>query len=359
MCDIHTDKKRIRPGVRTVPIDEAVGSVLAHDITEIRKDEFKGRAFRKGHIVAAEDIESLRRLGKERLFVLTIADDDMHEDDAAAALASALMGKGVEADGEPKEGKITIIAAMDGILKVNKEVLLEFNMLGDVMCATLHDATLVKKGHAVACTRAVPLVLKREVVEKAVAIAGKTGVVEVRKLRKPQAGIVVTGSEVYTGRIKDSFATIITGKIEEFGGEVVGMHYVPDDECFIESRLRALLDAGADLLIATGGMSVDPDDVTKFAVKRLGATGIAYGSAVLPGAMILVGYMDEQRDGQDVPIIGVPACGIYHKVTVLDLILPRILAGERIGRKELAELGHGGLCLNCRECRFPVCPFGK
>ena len=213
------------------------------------------------------------------------------------------------------------------------------------------------------------------------------GVISVKAMRKPRAGVVITGNEVYHGRIKDAFAPIIAKKIEEYGGEIVGAYYAPDDERFIEDRLLELLNAGADLLITTGGMSVDPDDVTRFAIRSIGATDITYGSAVLPGAMVLVGYLEngghgdtgtrghgEQNNfannGVDVsprrrvaaspiPVLGIPACGMYHRTTVFDLILPRILSGEHVGREALAEFGHGGLCLHCTECRYPVCPFGK
>lgn len=356
MCEIESSEIKSRLGVKTIPVEEAVGMILAHDITEIRQDEFKGRAFKKGHIVRHEDINHLQRLGKEHLFVINIAEDEMHEDEAAYILANALMGGGVRIQGEPKEGKINIIADRNGLLKIDRDALLRFNMLGEVMCATLHNNTVVRKGQIVAGTRAIPLVVKREVVQRAVEIAEgcSSGVVEVKEIRKPRAGVVITGNEVYYGRIRDAFAPVIAKKIKEFDGEIVGIYYAPDDVDFIEARLRELLEAGADLLITTGGMSVDPDDVTRFAIRRLGATDITYGSAVLPGAMFLVAYITEL-----IPILGIPACGMYHKTTIFDLILPRVLAGERIGRYELAELGHGGLCLNCRECRYPICPFGK
>jgi hypothetical protein len=341
-------------GVKTVSLGEAVGTVLAHDITEIRPGDFKGRAFKRGHIVGESDIEHLKRLGKEKLFILELEDDEAHEDEAARRMAEALSGPGVGPGGEPKEGKINLVARRDGLLKVNKDALCAFNMLGEVMCSTLHDNTVVKRGRTVAGTRAIPLVVKRTLLEEALSIAkGANGVITVKEIRKPRAGIVITGSEVFNGRVKDAFALIISRKVEKFGGDVVGLHYAPDDEAFIEKRLQALLDAGADLLITTGGMSVDPDDVTRFAIRRIGGTHMTYGSAALPGAMFLTAYIG------DVPVLGIPACGMYHKTTVLDLILPRVLAGERIGRRELAELGHGGLCLNCTECRYPVCPFGK
>ena len=383
MCDSLDD--RHKPRTRTVPLNEAIGTVLAHDITEIRPGEFKGRAFKKGHVVREEDVCHLQRLGKENLFVLHIAEDEMHENDAAYAIAHALMGSGVAIKGEPNEGKINIIAERDGLLKIDREMLLAFNMLGDVMCATLHHNMLVKKGQTVAGTRAIPLVVKKNIIDEAVRIAETLhhplakggiggGVIEVKEVRKPRAGVVITGNEIYRGTIKDAFAPIIARKIEEVGGEIVGVYYAPDEKEFIVDRLCELLNAGADLLITTGGMSVDPDDVTRFAIRDLGVSDITYGSAVLPGAMFLVGYLEQRtgarghgRAGLDpgsrtldpIPILGIPACGMYAKITIFDLVLPRILAGEKIGRQDLAELGHGGLCMKCEVCRYPVCPFGK
>jgi hypothetical protein len=357
MCDYSYSTTN--PETTKIPVQESIGTVLAHDITEIRTGEFKGRAFKKGHIIKEEDICHLRKLGKENLFVLNIAEDEMHEDDAAHALATALMGEGVKIEGEAKEGKINIIATRDGLLKINRDALLELNMLGDVMCATLHNNVVVRKGQSVGGTRAIPLVVKRDIVQAAVSIGEKAGkILHVREIMKPKAGIVITGNEVYYGRIKDAFAPVITSKIHEVGGETIGVYYAPDDESFIQARLRELISAGADLLIVTGGMSVDPDDVTRFAVRNLGATDITYGSAVLPGAMFLVAYLG-MNGGPSIPILGIPACGMYSKRTIFDLILPRILTGERIGRKELAELGHGGLCMNCEVCKYPICPFGK
>jgi hypothetical protein len=370
MCEIsHEDPG---PGLKKLPVDDAVGTVLAHDITEIRPGEFKGRAFKKGHVIRKEDVCHLQRLGKEHLFVLDIADGEMHEDDAAYALANALMGNGVKIKGEPREGKITIVAEMDGLLKINKGALLAFNMLGDVMCATLHGNSIVRKGQTVAGTRAVPLVVKKDIVQTAVQIGERAGkIIQIKEIRKPKAGVVITGNEVYYGRVEDAFSSVITEKIKAIGGEIVGIYYAPDDESFIEARLRELIYAGADLLITTGGMSVDPDDVTRFAIRNLGATDITYGSAVLPGAMFLIAYLETiVRDSgvskktisdprSPIPVLGIPACGMYAKATVFDLVVPRVLAGERIGRRELAELGHGGLCMKCETCGYPACPFGK
>jgi molybdenum cofactor synthesis domain-containing protein len=365
MCDAcQTDNNNSGSGTKTVPVAEAVGMILPHDITEIRPGDFKGRAFKKGHIVREEDIEHLKRLGKEHLFILEIKEDEMHENDAAGAMAVALAGKGVKPAGEPNEGKINLVAERDGLLNINREALLGFNMLGEVMCATIHNNSVVKKGQLVAGTRAVPLVVKKSIVDEAVKIAESAhGVLSVKEIRKPKAGIVITGNEVYHGRIKDAFETVIRKKIKAFDGEIIGVRFAPDDVKIIEDRIRELIDAGADLIITSGGMSVDPDDVTRFAIRNLGVEEMHYGSPVLPGSMFLVAYLgrgvSQHAPTGIIPILGIPACGMYADITVFDLVLPRILAGEKIGRRELAELGHGGLCLKCETCRYPVCPFGK
>ncbi len=351
MCESST---RVSKGAAMIPVNEAIGMVLGHDITEIIKDGSKGSAFRKGHIIKKEDIDHLRRLGKEHIFVLEMSDDDLHEDEAAYLMAAALCGKGVAMQGVPCEGKINLIAEHDGLLKVNADRLREFNMLGEVMCATLHSNTVVRSGRVVAGTRAIPLMIKKELVDSAVRIAATDGgVLSVLTMQRPLVGVVITGNEICSGRITDAFAPIIREKIAAFGGEVVGVAYAPDSEAVIETSLRELIGRGANLLITTGGMSVDPDDVTRFAIRNLGASDITYGSAVLPGAMFLVAYY------HNIPILGIPACGMYHKNTIFDLVLPRVLAGERVGRAELAGLGHGGLCLQCKTCAYPVCPFGK
>ncbi len=357
MCDITEQSNSI--GTKIIPVTEAVGTVLSHDITEIRPGEFKGRAFKKGHIVREEDIEHLQRLGKEHLYILKIQDDEMHENDAADAMAKAITGDGVKLKGEPNEGKINIIAETDGLLKVDREALLELNMLGEVMCATIHNNSVVKEGQLVAATRAIPLVVKKAVVEEAVKIAERAGgLLSVKRVRKPRTGVVITGNEVFHGKIKDAFEPVIRKKISALDGEITGVHFAPDDAAIIEEKIRDLITRGADLIITTGGMSVDPDDVTRFAIRNLGVNEIHYGSPVLPGSMFVVAYL-KNTDNSDIPILGIPACGMYASITVFDLVLPRVLAGERVGRKELAELGHGGICLKCETCRYPVCPFGK
>jgi len=341
--------------IQVVSIEEAVGFPLAHDITEIRPGEFKGPAFLRGYILKNGDLDHLRRLGKNHLYVLKPENDEVHEDDAAAAMADALCGPGVGWQGPPREGKVVLKATRDGLLKVAVDALMEFNMLGDVMCATRHTNTIVKKGEQVAGTRAIPLVIPRQRVQQAVNAAkgAPAGVLKVKPFRKARVGVMITGDEVYHGRIEDKFEAVIRKKVTGLKGRIVDLKFLPDDDARIADATHELLAQGADLLITTGGMSVDPDDRTRFALKRAGARDMVYGSAVLPGAMFMIAYIGK------VPVLGIPACGIYAASTIFDLIYPRVLAGEKIQRRDVAQLGHGGLCLNCAKCTYPRCPFGK
>ncbi len=340
--------------IKTIPLEDAIGSKLAHDVTEIRPGEFKGPAFRKGHTVCNEDVCHLQRLGKNHLYLIDLEEDEIHENEAAAIQAKALAGDGIIWEDNPKEGKINLYAEKDGLFVVNTTALAAFNMIEEVMCATLHNHTLVKMGELVAATRAIPLVMKRMPIERAAAIAGQNGgVVSVSPLRQGKAGLIITGNEVYHGLIEDRFAPILTRKLDALGCGVDHISFAPDDTEIIRQAICANIERGCDLVLLSGGMSVDPDDVTRKGIRLAGADEMHYGAAALPGAMFLVAYIG------NVPLIGIPACGLHHRTTVLDLVLPRIIAGEKIGKKELAFLGHGGLCRDCPECVYPNCSFGK
>jgi molybdenum cofactor synthesis domain-containing protein len=340
--------------IKTIKLKDAVGTKLAHDITEIRPGEFKGPAYLKGHTVCDEDLCRLQKLGKNHLYLIDLEEDEIHENEAAAILAGALTGEGVVWKNNPREGKIGLVAEKDGLLKIDTAALTAFNMVEEVMCATLHTHTVVKKGELVAATRAIPLVMNRTPVERAAAIARQNGgVVSVHPFRQGKAGLIITGNEVYNGLIEDRFAPILTRKLADLGCEVDRICFTPDDTEIIRQTICAHVERGCNLILLSGGMSVDPDDVTRKGIRLAGAEEIHYGAAALPGAMFLVAYIGK------IPLLGVPACGLHHRVTVLDLVLPRILMGEHIGKKDLAFLGHGGLCLDCAECSYPHCPFGK
>ncbi len=339
---------------RTIPIDQAAGTTLAHDMTEIIPGRHKGPAFKKGHKIKQEDLCRLMRMGKNNLYVLDLKKNEVHEDDAVVELASALSGPGVIFSANPSEGKLELKAAYPGLLKVNIEALIDFNMIDDVMCASIHNNHCVSKNDSLAATRAIPLVIKREELNKALATAKQNyPVFSVSMFNPMKIRLIITGNEVYNGLIQDKFKTIVEKKIKALGATLEETVILPDDQTLITSQIKSYLDKDTDLIITTGGMSVDPDDVTRFAIEQAGFDHIHYSSAVLPGAMFLLGYSDTTS------VMGIPACGLHHKTTIFDLIFPRIMVGEKPGKRELAKLCHGGLCQNCKPCIFPMCPFGK
>ena len=345
---------KFKSSATPIPIDQAVGTILAHDITEIRPGQFKGAAFKKGHIISEEDLPHLRRVGKEHLFVLHLEPGEVHEDDAAIRLCAALKGPGVIFEPNPSEGKISLRAAHRGLLKVDVDALMEINLVPDLCCSSRHTDSIVEKGDIIAAARAIPLIVDEEILVKGVEVAEKAcGIFSVKPLSQPKSGLIITGNEVYSGLIDDKFAPIVRKKLQSFGCEIIGTSFSPDDKTVIIGEIKNLLEKGAELVIVAGGMSVDPDDITRVAIAEAGAEDVVYGTPVLPGAMFLYG-----RFG-DIPVLGLPACVLFHRTTILDLVLPRVLAGEKITRKDFAAMAHGGLCLDCDECRFPVCPFGK
>jgi len=347
------------PAGRMVELKDAVGLVLAHDITEIVPGRSKGPAYRKGHVVGPEDLDHLARLGKNHLYVLEMAENQMHENQAAELMAEALCGPGVVPAGPPSEGKINLMAACDGLLAIDVDRLVEFNLVPEVMCATIHRHSPVKAGHLVGGTRAIPLLPERQNIQRAVQVAERDGgLLRVLTMPARRVGLVVTGNEVASGLIQDRFAPIVTEKVRDLGSSILDTRVCPDDRFTVATAIKDLLAAGAELIITTAGMSVDPDDVTRMAIADAGGQDLLYGTPVLPGAMFLVGKLAGPHGL--VPVLGVPACALFHQATVLDVVLPRVLAGQEFTRRDIAELAHGGFCQNCPTgCRFPVCGFGR
>lgn len=341
--------------MRTV---DAVGQVLCHDITQIIKDVSKGPVFRKGHVIREEDIPVLLSVGKDHIFVWENDETMMHENDAAEVLCRICLGENMTR-GEAKEGKIELRAACDGVLKIDRKTLKMVNSFGQMMIATRHGDFVVKAGEKLAGTRIIPLVIEKEKMEqveaKAKELSGGKPILEVLPLQKKKVGIVTTGNEVFYGRIKDTFTPVVASKVEELGSEVVGHEYSDDNNENIEAAIRKLLEAGADMILCTGGMSVDPDDKTPLAIRNVCGQVVTYGAPVLPGAMFLLAYFGEKQ----IPVMGLPGCVMYAKRTIFDLVLPRIVAGEILTKADFDTLGEGGLCLDCEICTFPNCGFGK
>lgn len=342
--------------MKEIRTEDAVGHVLCHDITQIIKDEKKGVLFKKGHIVREEDIPALLSVGKEHLFVWEKQEGFLHENEGAQILYKICAGDHMHGT-EVKEGKIELIADCDGLLKIRKKQLLEVNSLGEMMIASRHGNFPVRKGDKIAGTRIIPLVIEKEKMDRAEKLAGEEPLFSILPFKNKKAGIVTTGSEVKKGLIQDTFTPVLKEKLGEYSCQVMGQT-TPGDDCRqITADILKFIEEGADMVICSGGMSVDPDDRTPGAIKDTGAQIITYGAPVLPGAMLLLAYY--KKNGKSIPILGLPGCVMYAKRTVFDLILPRIMADDPVKAEEIAAYGEGGLCLNCSVCTFPNCGFGK
>lgn len=342
--------------MKLIKTEEAVGHVLCHDITQIIPGVVKDAVFRKGHVVTAEDIPILLSVGKEHLYVWEKKEGILHEDEAAQILKNICINEYMSAS-QPKEGKIEIFAEQEGLLKIDTKRLWAVNALGEMMIATVHGNFPVKKGNKIAATRIIPLVIEEEKMNRAKMLAGGEPILKILPFQQMRAGIVTTGSEVYKGRIKDAFGPVLQSKLAEYPVELIGQKIVDDSQEQIVDALRGFVEAGAEILFCTGGMSVDPDDCTPGAVRAFGAEIVSYGAPVLPGAMFLLAYY---RNGDKIiPVMGLPGCVMYARRTIFDLVLPRVLAGELLTAEDLYCYGEGGLCLNCEICHFPNCGFGK
>jgi molybdenum cofactor synthesis domain-containing protein len=342
--------------MKLIRTEEAVGQVLCHDITQIIRGVTKDAVFRKGHIVQEEDIPVLLSVGKEYLYVWENDDTMLHENDAAQILCEMCQGANMH-PGSVKEGKIELIADCDGLLKVDREKLRKVNSFGQMMIATRHGNTVVHKGDKLAGTRIIPLVIEKEKMEQAKTICKDGTILDLKPFQKKKAAILTTGNEVFHGRIQDTFTPVIEEKFQEFDIEVIYHEIFDDDHEKITKACLEAIRMGADLVVCTGGMSVDPDDKTPLAIKNTGAKIISYGAPVLPGAMFLLSYY--QMGDRIVPIMGLPGCVMYSRRTIFDLVLPRIMADDPVTAEELADLGEGGLCLSCQTCTWPNCGFGK
>lgn len=347
--------------MKLIKTQDAVGAVLCHDITQIVKGVTKDAVFRKGHIVTEEDIPVLLSVGKDTLYVWENDENMMHENDAAEVLVSLCENKYMKRSGV-KEGKIELSALCDGVLKVNSAGMKAVNGFGQMMIASRHGNFTVHEGDKLCGTRIIPLVIEKEKMMNAkkacLEATNNQPIFELKPFVHKKIGIVTTGNEVFYGRIKDTFTPVIEAKVAEFDSEVIAHQTWNDDDKLVTKAILEMIEQGADVVICTGGMSVDPDDKTPLAIKNTGARIVSYGAPVLPGAMFLIAYYTKE-DGKTVTIMGLPGCVMYAKRTIFDLALPRVMADDEITAEDLASLGDGGLCLNCDICTFPNCGFGK
>lgn len=338
--------------MKLIKTTEAVGQVLCHDMTQIIPGEYKGARFRKGHIVTKEDIPILLSMGKENLYIFETDENMLHENDAAEILCEICKGENINRS-EVKEGKIELTSAINGLFTVDREKLLTINSIDEIMIASRKGDTPVQISDKLAGTRVIPLVIKKDKLNRAKAIMDETPIMRVLPYTLKTAAIITTGSEVFHGRIEDRFTPVLIEKLSAYGISVTEHLTVDDGIDHITNAVNAVK-GRADMILCTGGMSVDPDDNTPGAIRRSGAKIVTYGAPVLPGAMFLLGYYD---DGT--PVMGLPGCVMYAKATIFDLVLPRIAAGVKLNKADFVMYGEGGLCLNCEKCTYPHCPFGK
>ena len=343
--------------MKLMKTEEAVGQVLCHDITQIIKGVTKDAVFRKGHVIRHEDIPVLLSVGKDHIYIWENDENMLHENEGAQILFDICKNDFMHGS-EVKEGKIELIADCDGLLKVDKEKIKAINSLGQMMIASRHGNFPVRKGEKIAGTRIIPLVIEKEKMEEAKLAARGGQIFQIKPFNHKKVGIVTTGNEVFYHRIEDTFTPVIQEKLSEYDTEIIGHKYSSDDVDLEIKCIQELLAAGADMIICTGGMSVDPDDKTPLAIKTAADSVVSYGAPVLPGAMFMLAYKNREEGGK-IPLVGLPGCVMYASRTIFDLILPRLFADDFVLKEEIEALGEGGLCLNCKTCTFPNCGFGK
>ena len=339
--------------LKKIKLENAVGLKLAHDHTQIIPGKFKGARFRRGHVVRKSDLPVFLDLGKKELYVLTLGHGEVHEEDAARRMARAVAGRNLKLSA-PREGKVDFIAKTFGLMKIKVGALEKINRVGTAILSTRHNHSIVRAGDVVAGTRIIPLLIREAKVARVEEIGRRQGpVIELLPIRTKRVGVLVTGSEILEGRIRDRSADIVKSKAEALGSKVTRTAVVADDPSLIAAEIGRMKRAGCQVIVTTGGLSVDPDDVTLAGIRRSGAEVVFYGTPVLPGAMFAFARLEKTV------ILGAPACVVHDPVTALDVFLPRVLADDPVCADDVALLGHGGLCLRCPVCRYPVCPFGK
>ena len=322
--------------LKVIPVEQAVGMRLAHDITEIIPGGHKGPRFKRGHLIAQEDVPRLLDVGKAHIYIMELAPDELHEEDAALRLARAAAGGGLKLT-DPSEGRVNLVAEEDGLLEVDQERLFRFNELGDLILATLPSGEFVREGTVVGGTRTIPVVVKEDLVAQAEALCKDDPIAWVAAMPVRKVFLLVTGSEVFTGRIKDGFEPVVRKKVERMGSTLEPAVLSPDDPDVIAGYVREFAAKGADVILVSGGMSVDPDDLTPEGIRRSGADVVSHGFPILPGSMFLMSYLG------DVPVLGLSGCVLHDPVTAFDFMLPKLLAGARVTRGDILRMGHGGL----------------
>ncbi|RKD22593.1 molybdopterin-binding protein [Ammoniphilus oxalaticus] len=321
--------------LKEVRVEDAIGMKLGHDLTQIVPGAFKGRVFQAGHVITEEDIPLLLDIGKRHIYIMDTPQGFLHENEAAERMARAFAGEHVYLTG-PVEGKMTLKSAIHGLLKVDPTAVEQANQIEGISVSTLLSDRVVQADQSLAGIRPIPLIIEEEKVKRVEQLQSLPAI-EVKPFQKKKVGIVTTGSEVFTGRIEDRFGPVLKDKLKAFGSKVLGQRFADDELDAIQAEIRYFVEQEkADLILVTGGMSVDPDDRTPGAIKAVGADIVRYGIPMLPGSMLLVAYLGE------IPILGLPGCVIHDSFTSFDVFLPRVLVGEKITESDIISIGYGG-----------------
>ena len=320
--------------VKKVKAEDAVGTPLAHDVVRFAPG-LKTVLFKRGHVVTAADVGRLKDSGNYFVHVAEVR--GVHENEAALRMANASSGKNIFLS-KPGQGKVNLLAKTSGLLKVKTGVIKKINLIENFAFAARPNNTGVKKGGLVGATKLIPLYVderRMNRVERILRTSKPALNVIPPKIKK--IGAVITGTEVYEGRIKDAFEPALKEKLAAYGLKITGKIIVPDDKEKIKEAILDFRAKGHELILVTSGMAVDAGDVTPSAIRETGAKVVSHGVPVFPGTVLMLAYLG------DTTIIGVPACVLADKRTSFDLLLPRVLAKEKVTKAELAELGHGGL----------------
>lgn len=319
--------------VEKLPLRQAVGHILLHN--QIGPDGRK--VLKKGHRLASSDLPALQALGREQVYVAVLADDDIGENEAARRLGDVVAGPGLKTS-TATTGRVNLIAASAGLVKINRQGLLAFNDSPGITLATLTHNTPVQPKKMVGTIKIIPYAVPRPRLEAAEAVARRENpLVAIKPFTVRQAVLITTGSEPARSKVVDAFTPPLQNRLSGYNTALAAGPHVPEDEQAIAAALQQTLNEGAEMVIIAGETSImDPDDITPRAIKAAGGSIVHYGVPAEPGNLLLLAYHGP------VPIVGAPGCARSKNYNVVDMVLPRLAAGERLTRRDLIELGHGG-----------------
>ncbi|AND84046.1 molybdopterin biosynthesis protein [Clostridium tyrobutyricum] len=339
--------------MKKIKAKDAVGMSICHDMTRIIPGKSKGVAFKKGHIITEDDLSILEKMGKENIYVYEDKPGFIHEDDSALRIGNAICNSREFDFSDIKEGKLNIHSKRSGLIKIDREKLYELNRIEDISITTVYDNIIVSEGEKIASCRIIPMFTKKINIKKLEGICSFGKLFSVKPFLKKKIHLIITGNEIFKGLVEDAFYDTLKPKIEYYGSSIIRTLKLPDDDKLIENQIIRSVEQGADIVICTGGMSVDEDDLTPTSIIRASNEVITHGAPVQPGNMFMLAYRNK------IPIVGIPTAAIYNKITLFDKVLPMLLCNEKPDGDFFIKLSLGGLCRSCSECHYPNCTYCK